>query len=65
MDRTRRQFILYTVHLLCVLVRPAHGHNLSFSNIPDSLLPVFPLQMRGQIPGMPDLSFYRHQVLPF
>ena len=56
------QFILYTAPLLCVLVRPTHDHNLSFSNIPDGLVPLFHVQMRGQIPSIPGLSFYRHQV---
>jgi hypothetical protein len=56
------QFILCTAPLLCVLVRPAHDHNLSFSNVADGLVPVLPVRMRGQIPGMPGLSFYRHQV---
>lgn len=45
-----------------MLVRPAHDHNLSFSNVADGLVPVLPVRMRGQIPGMPGLSFYRHQV---
>ena len=57
------QFILCTAPLLCVLVRPTHDHNLSFSNIPHGLVPVFPVQMREQILSMPGLSFYRHQVL--
>jgi hypothetical protein len=56
------QFVLCTVPLMCVLVRPAHDHNLLFSNIPDSLVPVFPIQIRGQIPSMPGLFFYRHQI---
>ncbi|KFZ24678.1 hypothetical protein V502_00843, partial [Pseudogymnoascus sp. VKM F-4520 (FW-2644)] len=56
------QFVLCTAPLICVLVRPAHDHNLSFSNVPDGLVPVFPVQMSGQIPNMPGLSFYRHQV---
>jgi hypothetical protein len=56
------QFVLCTVPLQCVLVRPTHDHNLSFSNVPDGLVPVFPVQMRGQIPSIPGLSFYRHQV---
>ena len=56
------QFVLCTAPLICVLVRPIHNHNLSFSNVPDGLVPVFPLQMSGQIPNMPGLSFYRHQV---
>jgi hypothetical protein len=55
-------FVLCTAPLLCVLVRPAHDHNLSFSYVPDGLVPVFPVQMRGQIPSMPGMSFYRHQV---
>ena len=55
-------FILCTVPLLCALIRPAHDHNLSFSNAPDGLVPVFLIQMRGQIPSMPGLFFYRHQV---
>ncbi|RFU24935.1 hypothetical protein B7463_g11397, partial [Scytalidium lignicola] len=57
------QFILCTVPLQCVLVRPTHDHNLSFSDVPDSLVPFFPVQIRGQIPNIPGLSFYRHQVL--
>lgn len=56
------QFVLCTVPPQCVLVRPTHDHNLSFSDVPDGLVPVFPLQMRGQIPNIPGLSFYRHQV---
>src|ERR1700712_2130495 len=56
------QFVLCTAPLMFVLVRPAHDHNLSFSKVPDGLVPVFPVQMRGQIPSMPGLSFYRHQV---
>jgi hypothetical protein len=56
------QFVLCTAPLTCVLVRPAHDHNLSFSQVPSGLVPVFPVQMRGQVPNMPALSFYRHQV---
>jgi hypothetical protein len=56
------QFVLYTVPLRYVLIRPTHDHNLSFSDIPDSLVPIFPVQMKGQLPSMPGLSFYRHQV---
>jgi hypothetical protein len=37
------QFVLCTVPLLCVLIRPAHDYNLSFSNVPDGLVPVFPV----------------------
>ncbi len=57
------QFVLCTAPLICVLVRPAHDYNLSFSNIPDSLVLVFLVQMSGQILNMPGLSFYRYQVL--
>jgi hypothetical protein len=56
------QFILCTVPPLCVLVQPAHDHNLSFSNVLNGLVPVFPVHMRGQVPNIPGLSFYRHQV---
>lgn len=56
------QFVLCTAPLKCVLVRPAHNHSLSFSNIPDGLIPIFPVQISGQIPNIPALSFYRHQV---
>jgi len=56
------QFVLCTAPLMCVLVRPAHDHSLSFSNVPDGLVPIFPVQMSGQIPNIPGLSFYRHQV---
>jgi hypothetical protein len=56
------QFILCTAPLLYVLVRPVHDYNLSFSNVADGLVPVLPVRMRGQIPSMPSLLFYRHQV---
>ena len=56
------RFVLCTVPLRCVVVRPTHAHNLSFSDIPDGIVPVFPVQMSGQIPNIPGLSFYRHQV---
>jgi hypothetical protein len=56
------QFVLCTAPLICVLVQPAHDHNLSFSNIPNGLVLVFPVQMSGQIPDIPRLSFYQHQV---
>ncbi|KIM92624.1 hypothetical protein OIDMADRAFT_62391 [Oidiodendron maius Zn] len=36
------QFILCTVPLLCVLIRPTHDHNLSFSHVPSGLVPAFP-----------------------
>jgi hypothetical protein len=41
------QYILCTVPLLCILVQPTHNHNLSFTGLPDKLVPVFPIQMRG------------------
>jgi hypothetical protein len=56
------QFVLCTAPLLCVLVRPNHGHTLLFSGLADALLPIFPVQMRGEIPGMSGLPFNRYQV---
>jgi hypothetical protein len=56
------QYILCTALLLCVLVRPTHDHTLSFSGLPDTLVPIFPVQMRGEIPSMSGLPFNRHQV---
>jgi hypothetical protein len=56
------QCVLYTVPLQYIHVRPTHNHNLSFSNVPDSLVLIFPVQIQGQIRSMPGLSFYRHQV---
>jgi hypothetical protein len=56
------QYILCTAPLLCVLVRPTHDHTLSFSGLPDALVPIFPVQMRGEIPTMSGLPFNRHQV---
>jgi hypothetical protein len=57
------QFVLCIAPLLCVFIRPAHDHNLLFSNVPDGLVPVFLVQISGRIPNMPGLLFYRHQVL--
>jgi hypothetical protein len=45
-----------------ILVRPAHDYSLSFSNVPDSLVPIFPVQISGQILNILGLSFYRYQV---
>jgi hypothetical protein len=56
------QYILCTAPLLCVLVRPSHDHTLSFTGLPDKLVPIFPLQMRGEIPSMSKLPFNRYQV---
>jgi len=56
------QYILCTAPLLCVLVRPTHDHTLSFSGLPDALVPIFPVQMRGEIPSMSELPFNQHQV---
>jgi hypothetical protein len=56
------QYALCTAPLLCVLVRPAHDHPLSFSGLPDALVPIFPVQMRGEIPSMSGLPFKGHQV---
>ncbi len=41
------QFVLCMAPLMYVLVRPAHDYNLSFSNVPDGLVPVFLVQMSG------------------
>jgi hypothetical protein len=54
------QYVLCTAPLLCVLVRPTHHHTLSFSGLPDALVPIFPVQMRGEIPGMSGLPFNRY-----
>lgn len=56
------QYVLCTAPLLCVLVRPAHDHTLSFSGLLDAFVPIFPVQMRGEIPSMSGIPFYRHQV---
>jgi hypothetical protein len=54
------QYILCTALLLCVLVRPTYNYTLSFSGLPDALVPIFPVQMRGEIPSMLGLPFNRH-----
>jgi hypothetical protein len=54
------QYILCTAPLLCVLVRPTHDHTMSFSGLPDTLVPIFPVPMRGEIPSMSGLPFNRH-----
>jgi len=56
------QFVLCTASLLCVLVRGTHNHTLSFSGLPDALVPIFQVQMRGEIPSMSGLPFNRYQV---
>lgn len=48
--------------LFCILVRPIYEYNLSFPNVPSGLVPIFPVHMKGQIPSMPGLLFYRHQI---
>jgi hypothetical protein len=40
----------------------ARDHTLSFSGLPDTLVPIFPVQMRGEIPSMSGLPFNRRQV---
>lgn len=45
-----------------MLVLPTHEHTLSFSGLPDKLVPVLPVEMRGQLAAVSDLPFYRHQV---
>ena len=41
---------------------PYPQHNLSFSNLPETLVPILPIEMTGEIPEMSDLPFRRHQV---
>jgi hypothetical protein len=53
---------LCTSPLLCLLVRPTHQHNLSFSNLPETLVPILQIEMTGEIAEMGDLPFRRHQV---
>lgn len=55
-------YVLCTSPLLCLLVRPTHEHNLSFSNLPETLVPILPTEMAGEISEMSDLPFRRHQV---
>jgi hypothetical protein len=56
-------FALCTVPLRCLLARPRDDHNLLCSDVPDSLIPVSPVQMKGQIPTMQGLSLYRQPSL--
>jgi len=56
-------YVLCTSPLLCLLVRPTHQQNLSFSNLPKTLVPILPTEMTGEIAEMPGLLFRRHQVL--
>ncbi|KAH6668288.1 hypothetical protein B0J14DRAFT_547600 [Halenospora varia] len=37
-------------------------HNLSFSDLPETLVPILPIDMTGEISEMSDLPFRRHQV---
>jgi hypothetical protein len=55
-------YILCTSPLLCLLVRPTHDHNLSFSNLPVGLVPILPIEMTGEISEISNLPFHRHQV---
>jgi hypothetical protein len=45
-------YVLCTSPLLCLLVRPTHKHNLSFSNLPETLVPIVPIEMTGEISEM-------------
>jgi hypothetical protein len=55
-------YVLCTAPLLCLLVRPTHEHKLSFSNLPETLVPILPIEMTGEISEMSNLPFRRHQV---
>jgi hypothetical protein len=55
-------YVLCTSPLLCLLVRPTHDHDLSFTNLPEKLVPILPIEMTGEISEMSDLPFRRHQV---
>src|SRR6187402_3086756 len=55
-------YVLCTSPLLCLLIRPIHAHNLSFSNLPETLVPILPVEMTGEISEMSHLPFRRHQV---
>ena len=65
-DETRQPlddlYILCTSPLLCLLVRPTHKHNLSFSNLPETLVPILPIERTGEISEMSNLPFHWHQV---
>jgi hypothetical protein len=53
-------YVLYTSPLLCLLVRPTHEHNLSFSNLPETLVPIIPIKITGEIAEISNLPFRRH-----
>lgn len=55
-------YVLCTAPLICLLVRPTHGHGISLSGVPDTLVPILPSEMEGEIADMGRLPFYRHQV---
>lgn len=55
-------YILCTSPLLSVLIRPTHTHNLSFSNVPETLVPILPVEMTGDISDMSNIPFRRYQV---
>lgn len=55
-------YTLCTSPLSCLLVRPTHNHNLSFSSLPETLVPILPIEMTGTIPEMSNLPFRRYQI---
>jgi hypothetical protein len=55
-------YVLCTSPLLCLLVSPTHKHDLLFSNLPETLVPILPIEMTGEISEMSNLPFRRHQV---
>jgi hypothetical protein len=56
-------YVLCTSPLLCLLVRPTHEHKLLFLNLPETLVPILPIEMTGEIAEMLNLLFRRYQVL--
>jgi hypothetical protein len=55
-------YVLCTTPLICLLVRPPHDHKISLSGVPDSLVPILPLEMEGELADMGGLPFHRRQV---
>ena len=51
-------YILYTSPLLCLLVYPIYEHGLSFSRLPDKLIPILPTKMEGEVANILDILFY-------
>jgi hypothetical protein len=55
-------YVLCTSPIQCLLVKPTHKHGVSFSCLPDTLVPILPIEMEEEVAGISDLPFYRHQV---